>query len=60
MWDDYEFLLGVKVHLPTEENKKEMLDAIKAGWIKTPEDAVRYSMAIYQDDPFVKRKPEEK
>ena len=52
MWDNHDFILGVKLHLPTEENKKEMLDAIKSGWVKTPEDAVIYSMAIYEDAPF--------
>lgn len=52
MWDNHDFILGVKLHLPTEENKKEMLDAIKSGWVKTPDDAVIYSMAIYEDAPF--------
>ncbi|HBK27321.1 MAG TPA: hypothetical protein DDY92_01945 [Dialister sp.] len=52
IWDDHDFILGVKLHLPTEENKKEMLHAIKAGWVTNPDEAVEYSMAIYQDDPF--------
>ena len=52
IWDDHDFLLGVKLHLPTAENKKEMLHAIKAGWVTNPDEAVEYSMAIYQDDPF--------
>ena len=52
MWDDHDFILGVKLHLPTEENKREMIHAIEMGWVTNPDEAVEYSMAIYQDEPF--------
>ena len=52
MWDNHDFILGVKLYLPTEENKKEMLQAIKAGWVTNSSEAIRYSMAIYHNEPF--------
>ena len=51
--DDREYLLGIKVHVPTEENKRELLEAIESGLIPKEADAISlYALAIYQDDPF--------
>lgn len=51
--DDRECLLGIKVHVPTEENKRELLEAIESGLIPKEADAISlYALAIYQDDPF--------
>lgn len=51
-WDNDEFIQGMKLYLPTEEDKEEMLIAIQKGWVKTDEEAVLYSLAIYYDEPF--------
>ena len=51
--DDRGYLLGIKVHVPTEENKIELLEAIESGLIPKEADAISlYALAIYQDDPF--------
>lgn len=51
--DDPDYLLGIKTLLPTEENKKELLDAIDRGFItKDADDITWYALAIYHDDPF--------
>lgn len=51
--DGREYLLGIKVHVPTEENKRELLEAIESGLIPKEADAISlYALAIYQDDPF--------
>ena len=59
MWDNDEFIQGMKLYLPTEENKEEMLTAIQKGWVKTDEEAVLYSVAIYHDEPFEDEDEEE-
>ena len=60
IFDDRDFLIGMKAYLPTEENKKEMIDAIKTGWIKTSEEAIEYATSIYYNTPFEDDEPEEK
>lgn len=47
MFDDADFIRGMKALLPTEDNKEEMLNAIDKGWVKNDEDAILYAMAIY-------------
>jgi hypothetical protein len=51
-WDNDEFILDTKICLPTEENKEEMLEAIKKGWVKNHGEAVLYALSIYNDEPF--------
>lgn len=46
MFDEHAFLLGMKIYLPTEENQKEMLTAIKNGWVNNAEEAVEYAASI--------------
>ena len=53
MFDDADFIRGMKALLPTEDNKEEMLEAIEKGWVKDDEEAILYAMAIYHDAPFV-------
>ncbi len=50
--DDWDFIFGVKVLLETDEQRAELLDAIRRGWAKKPSEVIEYTMAIYQDDPF--------
>lgn len=51
--DDNEYLLGIRSLLPTEDNKKELLEAIKAGLVaKDADEITMYALAINQDDPF--------
>lgn len=51
--DDADYLLGIKTLLPTEENKKEMFEAIDGGLIAKDADEISlYALAIYHDDPF--------
>ena len=51
--NDEDYLLGIKTLLPTEENKKEMLDAINQGIIGKDADEISdYALAIYYDEPF--------
>ncbi|HBK27322.1 MAG TPA: hypothetical protein DDY92_01950 [Dialister sp.] len=51
--DDPDYLLGMRTLLPTEENKKEMLDAIDRGFVaKDADEITLYALAIYHDDPF--------
>ncbi len=53
IWDDHDFLLGVKLCVPTEENKKELLDAINCGIVEKESSAISaYAWAIYTDAPF--------
>lgn len=53
IWDEHDFLLGVKLCVPTEENKKELLDAINDGLVEKESSAItEYAWAIYNDDPF--------
>lgn len=52
MFDDEEFIRGMKLLLPTEENKEEMLEAIHKGLVGNDEEAIGYAMAIYHDAPF--------
>lgn len=52
LWDNDEFIFGTKICLPTEEDKEEMLEAIKKGWVKTSSEAALYALAIYNDNPF--------
>lgn len=55
IWDDHDFILGVKLSLPTEENKKEMLYAINNGFVERDSSAIAlYALAIYNDTPFKK------
>ena len=58
MFDEHDFLLGMKTYLPTEENQKEMLAAIKNGWVNNAEEAVEYAASIYYDEPFEDEEPE--
>lgn len=51
--DDPDYLLGIKTLLPTEDNKKEMLDAVDRGFVAKDADEISYyALAIYDDDPF--------
>lgn len=51
--DDNEYLLGIRSLLPTEDNKKELFEAIKAGLVaKDADEITMYALAINQDDPF--------
>lgn len=53
IWNEHDFLLGVKLCVPTEENKKELLDAINNGLVEKESSAItEYAWAIYNDDPF--------
>lgn len=52
LWDNDEFIFGTKVCLPKEEDKEEMLAAIKKGWVKTSSEAALYALSIYNDDPL--------
>lgn len=51
--DAKEYLLGIRSLLPTEDNKKELFEAIKAGLVaKDADEITMYALAINQDDPF--------
>lgn len=51
--DDKEYLLGIRSLLPTEDNKKELFEAIKAGLVaKDADEITMYALAINQDAPF--------
>lgn len=51
--DDKEYLFGIRSLLLTEDNKKELFEAIKAGLVaKDADEITMYALAINQDDPF--------
>ena len=51
--DDKEYLFGIRSLFPTEDNKKELFEAIKAGLVaKDADEITMYALAINQDDPF--------
>ena len=51
--DDKEYLFGIRSLLPTEDNKKELFEAINAGLVaKDADEITMYALAINQDDPF--------
>lgn len=52
MRNSEDFILAMKLYLPTEDNKEEMMDAIEKGWVKNADDAGLYALAIYHDNPF--------
>ena len=52
LWDNDNFVYCTMKTLPTNENKKEMLQAIRDGIVADATSAMTYSFSIYYDDPF--------
>ncbi len=48
--DSEDFIRGMFEFLEQDEDKQEMLDAIKDGDVKTSADAILLGMAIYEDN----------
>lgn len=48
-WDWPDFILGVRVHLKTDEERKWMLDAIEQGEVKDSDDISLYALQIHED-----------
>ena len=48
-WSDPEFILGVRLHLKTDDERKSVIDAIKSGDLKDSDDITLFTLDIHND-----------
>lgn len=48
-WSDPEFILGVRLHLKTDDERKMVIDAIKSGDLKDSDDIILFTLDIHND-----------
>lgn len=49
MWDHYDFILGTRLCLKTDEERRWMIEAIKSGEVQTTSDISQYSWQIHEE-----------
>lgn len=49
LWNDPDFILGVRVCLQTDEERQEVLDAIDSGELPEPGDITLFALNIHLD-----------
>lgn len=49
IWDNDDFVLGVRIHLKTDDERQEVIDAIKTKEIDGSDEVALYALQIHQD-----------
>ncbi len=49
VWDNDDFVLGVRVHLKTDDERQEVIDAIKIKEVEGSDEISLYALQIHQD-----------
>lgn len=49
IWDHDDFVLGVRLHLQTDEERKEVMQAYEDGDLLDSDDVIMFALQIHQD-----------